>query len=202
MPRLTRFELEVENASKALKKRDSALSKLSAPEIEAKLRKYLDELSQHMLGDYRMQLRKGTAPTADMGDVMRKAAEEYRASTPSPVDAMLDDINADLDALSTSTAAMKAAMPAFKRWAIYGIDDPAGIDVPHPRFDPRDPIRDYGGVVIAEKSFRFDQATGRRNEPSFTKFEMPQQQQQHRHVDLDAEATAAALRHRKVTRED
>jgi hypothetical protein len=197
MTRRTRFEIELEARSVTLAKMNgSPLAKMSAPEIEAQLRKYFEGLTDRMLGEYRSQLRKGIATPADMGEVMRKAAEEYRASAPSPLNA----IEAELDALSEHTDRMVKALPAFKRQMLYGTPDPDGTDVPHPLYDPQAPIIDYGGARIAEKGVTLD-AHGRRGPQTYTPFVMALSKHD-KLRDLAAGAVDAALQHRNAIRED
>jgi hypothetical protein len=170
MTRLTRLEIELENRGKVLAKmaaRRDTLAKLASPSLAAELTAYA----------VAMVLRKGTGMVA-----------------PSPLDLdevkkAVDALNDDLAELAKNTAAMTAAMPAFRRWAIHGIDDPNGADVPHPRFDPNEPRRDYGGARIAEKSTTLDEH-GRRGPQTFSPLVMPQQQ---RAVDPAAAVTDVAL---------
>ena len=117
---------------------------------------------------------------------------------PSPLDA----IEAELDSLGDSLRKMNEALPAFERWARFGIKDPAGIDEPPPPRDPLEPVRSYGGFMLAEKRVAYDDH-GRPNggDAVLKVFELPQLQQQVEPRDLDARATAAALNHRRFQRD-
>jgi hypothetical protein len=118
--RKTRFEIEHENLSKALDRRSSSLAKLSSPGfLEDSVRKYAEGLTAHVLSEYKSQLRKG-ASVVDMGAIMKHAAEEYCASSPSP----LAEIENEIGALGESMDRMRKALPAYRRWALHGISDP------------------------------------------------------------------------------
>jgi hypothetical protein len=147
-----------------------------------------------VLNEYRSRLRKGTATPADMGEVMRKAAERYFASA-SP----LNTIKAEMDTIAEGLDRMKKAMPAFRRWALAGLPDPDGVDESPPPRDPLEPVIDDGRrFFTAEKSYTLDH-NNKRTEPTFTKFEMPQQQKPP--PDLNAGAVDAALNHRRFQRD-
>jgi hypothetical protein len=178
MTRLTRLEIELANRGKVLAKmaaRRDTLAKLASPSLAAELTAYA----------VAMVLRKGGMVAPPPLDEVRKA---------------VDALNDDLAELAKNTAALTAAMPAFRRWAIHGIDDPNGEHVPHPRFDPREPIRDYGTVQIAEKSVTLDEH-GRRGPQIYTTFEMALSKHE-KPRDLAAGAVDAALQHRRASRED
>jgi hypothetical protein len=183
--RKTLFEVEQENFSKVLDCRSSAIAKLATPAGMESLKKYACDCASFMMSEYSDALAKG-AGVADRDAVFKRALAEYRAMVPSPLAA----IEAEIGALSENIDRMKKALPAFKRWALTGVDDPAGIDVPHPRFDPDAPVINYGGAVIAEKSYMLDDH-GRRGEQTFSKFQMPQQQQPQ--VDPQKNIAAIAL---------
>jgi hypothetical protein len=196
MPRLTRFEIEHQTLSKALDRRTSSLAKLASEGTDA-IRKYAADLTAHVLGEYQSRLRKGTASAADMSAIMKRAAAEYRASSPSP----LAEVENEIGVLEERMEKMRASFPAWKRQVLHGIDDPNGIDVRPPGYDPTDPIRNFGGARIAEKSFTVDPSDGSRSAPKFTPFAPIGMPQQEAPRDLAAGALDAALNHQRLRRD-
>jgi hypothetical protein len=142
-----------------------------------------------------MECRSSQGRRADRSEIMRKAAESYYAAAPNP----LAEVKAEIETLTKTMDKMRASFPAWRRQVLHGIEDPHGIDEPRPPRDPLEPVMDLGGVMIAEKGFTFDRATGQRSAPTFTKFEMPQQQKPP--PDLNAGAVDAALHHRRFQRD-
>jgi hypothetical protein len=168
--RKTRFEIEQESLSKALNRRSSQLAKLASPEGMESLKKYAEGCASHILAEWNAALRKG-ASTADRDAIFKAAAASYRAVTPS----LLAEIENEIGMLTESVEKMRKALPAFKRQVLHGIDDPDGVDVKPPGYDPGAPIVDHGRVLLAEK--RYTLFYGERGEQIFSKFVMPQQQQ-------------------------